>query len=305
MRMNAAGLCFAILAGAGLCAAQTEPAPTPGAPAAVAAEPAAAPAVHQPDYSTVYCSGFVTDQLVPEDMHVISGEQSTYQTTFSSGDYVYINRGGSQGVKAGDEFLVLRRSKDPMPLPWFKWQKKLMRAMGTPYEDQGRIQVVQVKEKISIAKVIFSCGAMQRGDIIRPFEARPVPTYKEPAAFDHFAPKSGKEVAMVVTTSTFQPSAGQNDVVYVNLGSNQGVRVGEYFRVFRYQGTRNETVPQAENYHFKLYGFGGTREEYGPEDLPREVLGEGIVLNVTRNSSVVQITEASSEIYDGDYVEIE
>ena len=71
MRMNAAGLCLAILAGAGLCAAQTAPAPAPAAPEPVAAEPAAAPAVHQPDYSTVYCSGFVTDQLVPEDMHVI------------------------------------------------------------------------------------------------------------------------------------------------------------------------------------------------------------------------------------------
>jgi len=305
MRMNAAGLCLAILAGAGLCAAQTPPAPAPAEPAPAAATPAAAPEVHQPDYSTVYCAGFVTDQLVPEDMHIISGEQSTYKTTFTPGDYVYINRGESQGVKVGDEFLVLRRIQDPSPVPWFKWQKKLMHAMGTPYEDEGRIQVVQVKEKISIAKVVFACGMLQRGDIIRPFEARPVPTYKEAAAFDHFAPKSGKEVAMVVTTSMFQPSAGRNDVVYVNLGSNQGVKVGEYFRVFRYQGTRNETVPQAENYHFKLYGYGGTREEYAPEDLPREVLGEGIVLNVTRNSSVVLITVASSEIFDGDYVEIE
>ncbi|MBZ5701889.1 MAG: hypothetical protein LAN84_08575 [Acidobacteriia bacterium] len=247
----------------------------------------------------------MTDQAVPEEMHVISGEQATYKATFASGDYVYINRGASQGVKAGDEFLVLRRNPDPSPVVWFKWQKKLMRAMGTPYQDQGRIQVVQVQEKVSIAKVVFACGMMQRGDIIRPFEARPAPAFKEAAAFDHFAPKSGKEVAMVVTTSMLQSAAGRNDVVYVNLGGNQGVKVGDYFRVFRYQGTRAETVPQTENYHFKLYGFGGTREEYGPEDLPREVLGEGIVLNVTRNSSVVLITVASSEIFSGDYVEIE
>ena len=305
MRMNAAGLCLAILAGAGLCAAQTAPAPAPVEPAPAAAAPAAAPVVHQPDYSTVYCAGFVTDQAVPEDMHVISGEQSTYKATFASGDYVHINRGESQGVKVGDEFLVLRRTPDPSPVSWFKWQKKLMHAMGTPYVDQGRIQVVQVKEKVSIAKVVFACGMLQRGDIIRPFEARPAPAFKEPAVFDHFAPKSGKEVAMVVTTSLFQASAARGEVVYVNLGSNQNVKVGDYFRVFHYQGTRAETVPQTENYHFKLYGFGGTREEYNPEDLPREVLGEGIVLNVMRNSSVVLITVASHEIYSGDYVEIE
>jgi len=38
---------------------------------------------------------------------------------------------------------------------------------------------------------------------------------------------------------------------------------------------------------------------------PREVLGEGIVINVSRNSSTVLITYSSIAMYTGDYVEIE
>jgi hypothetical protein len=35
------------------------------------------------------------------------------------------------------------------------------------------------------------------------------------------------------------------------------------------------------------------------------VLGEGIVINVSRNSSTVLITYSTIDIYTGDYVEIE
>ncbi len=54
--------------------------------------PQAAPAVPQVDYSSVNCSGFVTDQKVPDDARLISGEQSNYKITFNRGDYVHINQ---------------------------------------------------------------------------------------------------------------------------------------------------------------------------------------------------------------------
>lgn len=291
MRIKGAGLCLAILLGGGLAAGQETP----------------APAAKQPDLSYRYCSGFVSDQKVSDEMHIISGEQSSYKIVFAQGEYVYINRGMNQGVKVGDEFSVMRPIKDPLHQQWFQWQNRLMRAMGTVYEDEGRIKVVKVQPKTSIAEVVFSCRYMQRGDIIRPFEERPAPPFKDAAKFDHFAPASGKQLAMVVVVSmtNFQQMAGQNDTIYVNLGSGQGVKVGDYFRIFRYQGTRDETAYVTRNYQYQVYGFGGTTEQYGWKDLPREVIGEGIVLNASRNSSTVLITFTSSPVYAGDYVEVE
>jgi len=264
-----------------------------------------APAIQQPDFTSVYCSGFVSDQKVPDEMRLISGEQSNIKLIFSRGDYVYINRGQDKGVRVGDRFTIVRPVKDPTDVPWFKWQDKLLRAMGTVYQDTGQVRVINVHPKVSIAQIIFSCGYMQRGDIVQPYQERPTPPYKDPAAFDHFAPLSGKPVAMVVSGTDFALVYGKNHAIYVNLGTNQGVKVGDYFRIFRYQGSMAETVPIEPGYQYMMYGFGSTPTRYAWNDLPREILGEGIVISVSRNSSTAVVTFSSGDVYAGDYVEIE
>ena len=277
--------------------------------------PQGAPAQHQVDFATVNCAGFITDQKVPDEIRLISGEQSNYKITFLRGDYVFINRGQDKGVRVGDRFSVVRPNPYQLvvdvpwmkinDVPWFKWQEKLMKVMGDSYEDAGQVRVVNVQPKISIAQINFSCDYIQRGDILLPYQDRPSPPYKDATTFDKFAPVSGKPVAMVVTGKDLADVYGRNSVVYVNLGTNQGVKVGDYYRVFRYQGSTSETVPQTKNYQYTVYGFGSAPTRYAWNDLPREILGEGIVFNVGRNSSTMMITVSSGEIYSGDYVEIE
>jgi hypothetical protein len=288
MRFRLAALSLVVLLGAALSSAQNSPQAAP-----------------QADFTAVNCSGFVTDQKVPDGIQLISGEQSNYKITFARGDKVYINRGQDKGVRIGDRFMVVRPEEDPYGVQWFKWQSKLMKAMGTTYRDQGQVRVVNVQPKVSIAEVTFSCGYMQRGDILLPYQDRPAPPFKDPGAFDHFAPVSGKPVAMVVAGTDFTQLFGKNQTIYVNLGTRQGVKVGDYFRVFRYQGSMAETAPQTKGYQYTMYGFGSAPARYEWNDLPREVLGEGIVINVSGNSSTVFLTYSTIEIYAGDYVEIE
>jgi hypothetical protein len=291
MRARIAVLSLSVFLGAAVSSAQNVAPP--------------APTIPQIDYSTVNCSGFVTDQKVPDEMRIVSAEQSNYKITFARGDYVHINRGLDKGVRVGDRFSVVRPDKDPTDVPWFKWQSKLLKAMGTLYMDAGQLRVVSVQPKVSIARVTFSCDFMQRGDILVPYQDRPAPPYKDPASFDHFAPVSGKPVAMLVAGKDYSQIFGKLSPVYVNLGSTQGVKVGDYFRIFRYQGSNAETVSMDKGYQYKLYGFGSAPVRYEWNDLPREVLGEGIVLSVSRNSSTMMITFNSIEVFAGDYVEIE
>ena len=83
------------------------------------------------------------------------------------------------------------------------------------------------------------------------------------------------------------------------------MQVGDYFRIFRYQGTHNELLYQIRGAAYKIYGFGGTPVAYDSDSLPRQVLGEAIVLRTGPNSATVLITNARAEVFDGDYVEIE
>lgn len=282
MRTRVGYFCLMLALGAGFAAAQ----------------------VRTPNYGQMYCSGVYSTETPPYDIHLISGEEARSQMTFQQGNYVYISKGASQGVKAGDEFLVTRPVKD-LPPNWFRWQAGLRRAMGRLWKDLGKLRVVSVEGNTAIAQIVYSCDYLQRGDYVRPFEERATPPLYPATDFDRFAPPSGRETAMVVDMSDFAVQAGTNDIVYVNLGSGQGVKVGDYFRFFRYQGTRDEMAYLHWAYQYRSHAFGSAPRSYGWKELPRENIGEGMVLRTGPNSSTVLVTFGLREIYPGDFVELQ
>jgi hypothetical protein len=298
MRAIAAGMGLGMLLAAASAWTQS-----PQPQAISATQPVASTA--SPDFSAVYCSNFVTSDRPKEDAYLISGEESATKIVFNLRDLVSINKGSSQGVRVGDRYSVFRPDRDELDVQWFKWQNKLMRAMGTLYRDAGQLKVVNVLPNVSVAEVVFACDYLQRGDFIKPLEERPSPAYKPVSEFDKFAPPSGKSVGMIVVGKTYSDVYGKLSTVYVNLGNNQGVHVGDYMRIFRYQGSHAETSPTFSDYQYSMYGFGTTPTHYQWNDLPRDVVGEGIVLNVGPNSSTVFITLTRMDVYAGDYVEVE
>jgi hypothetical protein len=181
-----------------------------------------------------------------------------------------------------------------------------MREMGEYYADLGRLRVVNVQPNTSIAEVVMSCGHIQRGDIVEPLAERPAPMFKAAGvAFDKYAPPSGKATGMVVASQHLGQLVGAGKIVYVNLGDRDGVRVGDYFRMFRPQGQHHEIVYKTRGTAYRIDGLGSTPRSYSPEELPRDVLGEGIVLRVSPNASTVLITTSIRDMYVGDSVEIQ
>lgn len=299
MRVIAAGMGLGVLLAGASAWTQSNPQSQ-----AVSSTPPAV-ATTAPNYSTVYCSSFVSSDHGGDQARMISGEESSSKLIFALRDYVFINQGSSQGVRVGDRYSVFRPESDVNRVQWFKWQGKLMNAMGTLFKDAGQLKIVNVQPNVSTAEVIFVCDYLQRGDWIRPFEERPSPPYKPAEAFDPFAPVSGKSVGMMVVGKEFSQVYGKLSTVYVNLGTGQGVHVGDYLRIFRYQGSHAQLVPSFQDFQYAMYGFGSTPVHYQWNDLPRDVLGEGIVLNVGPNSATMLITLTRMDVFAGDYVEVE
>jgi Flagellar assembly protein T, C-terminal domain len=254
----------------------------------------------------LYCNGIVTSDPVPTDTYVITGEESSFNIIYSQDQLVFLNKGASQGVKVGDEFQVMRPTPaDPLHREWFQSQDKLLKSMGTTYEDEARIRVVNVQPNTATAQVVFSCNYIQRGDIVQRFAERPAPMLRSEEGFDIFAPPSGKSTGVMVTTRYFGQTAANGTIVYVNLGSTQSVNVGDYLRVFRYQGNSSETVYQTPRVEYQIYGLGSTPRPYTGAEVPRDILGEGVVLRVSKNAATVLITVSKKQMYVGDYVELE
>jgi hypothetical protein len=244
----------------------------------------------------------MTNEDVPYDVYVISGEQADPYTVFSQGDYIYINRGGSQGVKVGDTFMLLRPESDPYHQKWYGHETTMARDLGKVWRDVGRIRVVVVHPEVSIALVTYACTSVQRGDYVRPTVDYPAPPYKPLKDFDRFAPPSGKSQGRVVKARGFQALQERGSVVYVNLPD---AKVGDYIRFFRPTARKNSQVYQLGGMSDHVEGFGSAPRHYGPADLPREVIGEGVVLRVTKTSASVIVFNELREVYLGDNAEIE
>jgi hypothetical protein len=255
-----------------------------------------------PTTADVWCAGMMTTDDVPYDTYVISGVEADPFTVFSQGDYVYINKGASQGVKVGDTFMLMRPEKDPYHQRYFEDETSMARTLGTMWRDIGRIRVVVVHPEKSIAQVSYSCTTIQRGDYVLPATEYPAPPYKPLKDFDRFAPPSGKPQGRVVKSKEFNAALGRGAVAYVNLPD---AKVGDYIRFYRPTAGKNTIIYQIGGMSDHVDGFGSTPVHYSPSDLPREVIGEGVVLRVTKTSASVIIFNELREIYLGDNAEIE
>src|SRR5260370_5079531 len=85
MRARIAVLSLPVFLGAAVCSAQLAAPVTP---------------IPQVDFSTVNCSGFVTDQRVPDEAQLVSGEQSNYKITFTRADSAHTIRAHNQAFRA-------------------------------------------------------------------------------------------------------------------------------------------------------------------------------------------------------------
>lgn len=249
-----------------------------------------------------YCAGMITNEEVPYDLYVISGIEADPQTVFSLGQYVYLSKGSSDGVKIGDAFMVMRPVKDFLHVKVFDQEHSLANGLGRQWEDVGRIRVVVVQPKVAIAQISYSCGYMQRGDYVRPAVDYPIPPFKPLKDLDKFAPPSGKTTGRVVRAKNYLAAQDRGQVVYVNL---TGAKPGDYIRFYRQPAPQMHAIYQIGGMADHVWGIGHTPVHWASEDLPREVLGEGVVLRTTPTAASVLIFNELREIYLGDFVEIE
>ena len=254
----------------------------------------------------MYCGGVVTSS-VPTDTYVISGPESSEMMVFTQGTRVFVNKGADKGIKIGDQFLVTRKESDLLRYPWFTSQQEIEKAMGTYLADIARLRVVSVQPKTSIAEITNSCDYVQRGDIVEPFVERPAPAFKSAdAKLDIYAPPSGKPKATIIFGQNFASLIGAGKIVYVNLGSRPGRQGGRLLPHLPLSGDEHrENSYQPASMAYRVYGLGSTPIPYTKDDLPRDILGEGIVLRTGPNAATVLITASEQEIFAGDSVEIE
>lgn len=298
--MRKLALVVVMLAAVGLVA-QEAAAPAPQMAASNLVKRVAAPTM-----SDVYCAGFITNQPVPETSNVVAGWGTPHQLTYADRQYIYI-QGGS--YPDGTLLSVVRHLQDPNREQAYKGQKGEIAAVGEPYADQGRVKVVATRNNIAIAQVELACDSISPGDLVVPYAERPFPQYHRDVPWDRFAVPNGKTMGRILMSKDFDIIMGAGRHGYLNVGSDQGVNVGDYFRVVRDYDTSKMDKVDALSYKASRGEDTQKKPPVFPRsrsgELPRRSLGEAIVLSVSPRSSAVLVTYALENIQVGDYVEME
>jgi hypothetical protein len=272
--------------------------------------------VQTPTYADLYCAGFISKQTLPDANFVAGGLQTPSTTKFTRGDIVYLQ---GSGYSAGAEYEIVRALRDVNEYETFPGQRKLLKETGQPYQEVGRVKVVDTRSRTAIAQIEYSCDGMNPGDTAIPFAEKQAVTFHTPVRFDRFLPASSKLSGRIVMGKDFDSELGTGHKVYLNVGANQGVKIGDFFRAVRtYESDLKDPVDSlsfkaaiAEDTQKKVPSFDpamftkGNGPEIHVRDLPRRTVGEIVILGVTNTTATGMIVFSMEDVHAGDGVEVD
>jgi hypothetical protein len=187
----------------------------------------------------------------------------------------------------GAEYSVVRPAHELFRTMRYQGERWDIRELGIPYEDVAKVRVTHVSPTGTVARVIFSCGAIVPGDTLVPFQPRAIPEYTVSKPLDYFAPlDSNKRHGRITASRNNFGYLGDETAVYLNLGENDGAKAGQRFRIYKVLPPHPTGVLTSQR-------------------TPAETIGEAVVLSVQSKSCVAMVVSSYREISAGDYVEAE
>lgn len=279
-----------------------------------------APIVHRTD---LYCAGFISDRRVTPEFYVIGGEKESDLDWFTASNVVYLNYGAKNGASPGESLYVIRE-KGHYENPYTG------KDLGRYYEELGILRIISVQRNVSIARVEESCNGVRMGDLVRAYSGYVAPAPREYQPLNRYDLPSGKLSGQIVLSRDNHSVMTERDIVYLDIGDKSGVKLGQYYTVYRDAGEHEgivglqfnpvteidddfpHRVPEYRDDRWKgsdLSILKGTkRQDVVREDrvgLPRKVVGEICIIRVEGKSATAVITRVTQEVVIGDYVELQ
>lgn len=275
------------------------------------------------------CGGFIEQTPQAATGQIVGAEQERERSVYAQGNLVFIDAGAQSGVSVGQEFSVVR--------PRGQFRSKFTRksgSLGVYMQEVGLLRVVRVRERVSVAEVTNACVDLLFGDLLRPAPTREMPQSRAEVALDRFAEPTGKQTGRIVLSRDGRELLTRDNVVFIDLGAEDNVRVGDYLTVFRPKGhgvladyddeigVNSRRGFESEALRGGGFSINSTRvkDVNGPKsganvktpsimhhrpEVPRKVVGEVVVTRVEGRTATAVVTRVAQEIHTGDAVEVQ
>lgn len=271
--------------------------------------------VQTPSVADLYCAGFLRK---PESTsnYVAGGTESPFNTNFANGEAIYLH---GKGYEVGQQYTVIRELRDPNRYELYPGQFAAIKAAGHPYEELARVRIIDTRPHMAVGRIEFSCDSVAPGDLVVPFEEKKMVNFHPPLRFDRFALANGQPSGRILMAKDFDTELGTGGTVYVNIGANQGLKVGDFLRAERLATA--VTHDPVDSLSFKANSYEMTQNEppvinptmldrgHGPvihsDDMPRRGVGEIVILGTTPTTATGMIVFSLEPVHVGDTVEID
>lgn len=233
-------------------------------PARAQRGPSATSPYLSPEILSLACSPGAALETPPQPLRVTGGQDSFARRIYAPGDLVTINAGMKNGIEVGQEYYTRRVQVDNL--------ERISRTTPATIRTTGWIKVYAVDDDMSLATITHACDTVDIGDHLEPFA---LPTMPKVASNK---PKPERDnYGRVLTGESRKRLFGKGDYFLLDRGSNQGVKPGAQFVLYR-------NKQQPENFLYDL--------------------GEAVAVDVKEDSSTLQVTVSRDAIREGDLVAI-
>ena len=250
-------------------------------------------------YSKYFTAGYVGDEMDP--VGGVIGNRSTRtfgdmvsRDALTFPDYLYIDIGQEDDVEVGDRFIVYsqyREVRHPLQTFFITFEREVD-AIDGPYKEdfywdpwsvehdtvgnqilvKGVIRVVETASITSKAIVEKAFNQISVDDLIIPHPERQPPM----VSINYVPPKKNNE-GYIISNRGNNLIFTMNDVVYLDIGEEDGVDVGDRFEIYAYPLTIDED----------------------PEDINPDIIGEVTVISVQEETATGIVLNASEPLIPG------
>ncbi len=219
-------------------------------------------------YPSMGAAGFISRHELAAAGEIVAASNPG-RSIFGEHDIVFVNLGSNSGVKQGDQFTIYKKDKkiyDPESGDFLGYRIKVL----------GILQITKVEEAVSTATIIHSNEEIKVLDKLVPYE----PGTKTIDLTLAANPVKGYIVCGKQALTLY----GENDIVYIDRGSDDGVQAGNTFVIYK-DRKPVEDPATGDTLH-----------------LPKEILGKLLVIKVQGNTATAIITKSVKEINLGDKI---
>jgi LysM repeat protein len=194
------------------------------------------------------------------------------------GETVYMNSGANQGVKTGDRFLILKTVARKLMHPVIAKKK-----LGDVVQQIGVVRVTTAQPNGSVAVIERCLDTVEIGDhLVRFTEPANLPLQLRTDIAEPV--KVAPNAAVVVYVRDAKQHSAGGDMIIIDKGANDGLKVGEVVLAVR---VRNFPV-------------GSDTDKKPPMETTTHYLGQALVVRTDAQTATCRVLRSNEEFRIGD-----